>query len=264
MGEGGPGVEEPVFIYIVGTAGSGKTTLTAAYSEWLRTLGLDSIKVNMDPGAEDLPYRPEVDIREYISLPAIMEEHGLGPNGAQIAAADMISLHLKDIKHILSSFRTPYILVDTPGQIELFAFRKASTLMMNTLDPDRSVIAFTLDPILCKLPSGLVSCVLLSTTVQFRMGVPTINLLTKCDLLSEVEMENIRAWTADPITLEGAIYEERSTAQSQVNLEIAKGLTNLGILANIIPVSSTTRFGMEDLYNFIQQLFIGGEDERPD
>ena len=257
-------MEEPVFIYIVGTAGSGKTTLAAAYSEWLRTLGLDSIKVNMDPGAEDLPYKPEVDIREFISLGDIMEKHGLGPNGAQIAAADMMSLHLPEIKDILGSFRTPFIIVDTPGQIELFAFRKSSTLLMSSLDASRSIIAFTLDPILCKTPSGLVSCVLLSTTVQFRMGVPTVNLLTKCDLLTEMEMENIRMWSTDQIALEGAIFEERSTAQSQVNLEVAKGLNNLGVLANIIPVSSNTRFGMEDLYNFVQQLFAGGEDERPD
>src|SRR2546422_389825 len=82
-------------VYLIGTAGSGKTTFTHAFRTWMQSQGLDAITVNLDPGAERLPYDPEVDIRDWIRLEEIMDEQGLGPNGAQVVAADMLALNAK-------------------------------------------------------------------------------------------------------------------------------------------------------------------------
>jgi Conserved hypothetical ATP binding protein. len=41
--------------------------------------GLDSAIVNLDPGAEFLPYEPDFDIREILSLSEVMSEYSLGP-----------------------------------------------------------------------------------------------------------------------------------------------------------------------------------------
>ncbi len=70
------------FIYFVGTAGSGKSTMVQAYKEWLDHNGIDSIIVNLDPGADSLPYEADIDIREWIDLGGVMDEYALGPNGA--------------------------------------------------------------------------------------------------------------------------------------------------------------------------------------
>jgi GTPase SAR1 family protein len=37
--------------------------------------------VNLDPANDCLPYTPDIDVRELVSLDAVMEELGLGPNG---------------------------------------------------------------------------------------------------------------------------------------------------------------------------------------
>ena len=47
----------------------------------------DAIAVNLDPGAERVHY-DEFDVRDLISLTEVMTEYDLGPNGAQILAAD--------------------------------------------------------------------------------------------------------------------------------------------------------------------------------
>ena len=80
-------------VFFVGTAGSGKSTLVGAYKQWLDDAGVDAIIVKMDQGADTLPYEPDIDIREWISLDEVMQEYSLGPNGAQVVAADLMAEH---------------------------------------------------------------------------------------------------------------------------------------------------------------------------
>ena len=117
---------EPATLYFTGTAGAGKTTAVKAFAQWLKTNGYDATIVNLDPGNESTELSPDVDVREWVRLPDLMDEYDLGPNGAQVAAADMIALKVFEIKQALAEFHSDYVLIDTPGQIELFAFRESS------------------------------------------------------------------------------------------------------------------------------------------
>ena len=78
-------------LFIIGTAGSGKSLFTSSFSEWLKISKQDVAIVNLDPGALKLPYSPDVDIRNYVDVGNIMETYELGPNGALILAADLIA-----------------------------------------------------------------------------------------------------------------------------------------------------------------------------
>src|SRR4030042_3551056 len=102
-------------LFIVGTAGCGKSTLTNAFLVWLQNQGYDAVTVNLDPGADSLPYDPDVDVRGWIKLNDIMREYGLGPNGAQVAAADLLALNIKKITDVTSQFVSDYVTIDTPG-----------------------------------------------------------------------------------------------------------------------------------------------------
>jgi GTPase SAR1 family protein len=68
-------------VFIIGTAGAGKSVFTAAFGEWLKMSKQDVCMVNLDPGALDIPYSPDVDVRNYVNLENLMEEYHLGPNG---------------------------------------------------------------------------------------------------------------------------------------------------------------------------------------
>src|SRR2546426_12321509 len=73
-------------LYFIGTAGCGKSTMVRAFHGWLAAQGLDAVTVNLDPGAERTPYEVDIDVRDWIRLAEVMEEHRLGPNGAQVLA----------------------------------------------------------------------------------------------------------------------------------------------------------------------------------
>jgi len=256
-----------IFTYFVGTAGAGKSTLCGATKDWCTNHGIDAIIVNLDPGAERLPYEPDIDVRDWVSLREVMKTHGLGPNGAQVAACDMIAMQGKQLTTALEGFRSDYVLVDTPGQIELFVFRQSGKYITELLHPEGSLVAYCVDPFLAKSPSSFVSQLLLGTSVQFRLQLPLVHLLTKADLLTEEELKGILAWSQDPMELERSVEEEQESLYREMSVDLFRVIAGLGALPTIYPTSAQTGDGLDDLYSHIQQSFAGGEDlgvEDPD
>ncbi|HQQ24679.1 MAG TPA: ATP/GTP-binding protein [Methanomassiliicoccales archaeon] len=247
------------FIYFVGTAGSGKSSLIYAFQEWLTLQGLDSVIINLDPGVEHMPYQPDIDIRDWVRVDDVMEEYGLGPNGVQIVAADMMAVNAKDLAESVEKFRTNYVLVDTPGQIELFAFRQSSEVIMEELGKEDSCLVFLADPNLCKSPSGFVSSIMLAATVHFRFSVPFFTVLSKSDLLKEEELEVITGWSDSPDALYDALTG-KIDSRAVLSIELFKALESIGAYRRVIPASATEPSGLEDIYDMVQESFEGGED----
>ncbi|MBC7114645.1 MAG: ATP/GTP-binding protein [Archaeoglobi archaeon] len=243
-----------IYIYFIGTAGSGKSYLTKSFGEWLDLKRLDYVTVNLDPGAEMIPYSPDVDIREWFTLEDIMQNYGVGPNGAQIVGADLISLKAEEIKEEIDGYSGEYVLIDTPGQMELFTLRKASEIIIDVLERSRSVMVFLFDPMVSRTPDGFLSVLFMCASATFRLKIPQIPVLSKSDLLSEDEVERIVEWSGNP----DALYEE--LRGEGVSLELFHALKESRISQEIYPVSSETFFGMEDIYDGIQEIFYGGED----
>jgi GTPase SAR1 family protein len=247
-------------LYFVGTAGCGKSTLTNAVLLWLQNQGYDAITVNLDPGADSLLYAPDVDVRDWVKLSEVMDQYGLGPNGAQIAAADLLALNIKEVSEVVGGFDTDYVLIDTPGQVELFAFRQSSRVVMEELSGDAAVIAYLFDPALARTANGFVSSLMLSATVHFRLPVPMITLLTKVDTVSEPEWKRIESWSADYYSLFNSLLDEAIDAQTQVNTEFLQALETVGAGRGIMPVSADSGDGIADIYAAVQQILEGGED----
>jgi GPN-loop GTPase len=253
-------VDEPGTIYFTGTAGAGKTSLVAAFKGWLTESGYSATVVNLDPGAEPTVLEPDVDIRDWVKLSEVMADHDLGPNGAQVVAADLIALKIFEVKQALSALRSDYVLVDTPGQIELFAFRESSKAIVDALGGERSLIAFLFDPALAKTANGFVSLLMLSATVEFRFRLPTLNLLTKTDLLAPGTLEEILGWSQSTERLADAVESEGPTPDVQLSTGLFRAMETIAPLMTLLPTSSRASSGFEPFYRHLQQVFGGGED----
>jgi len=251
-------------LYFLGTAGSGKSTMVYAFQLWMNSQGLDCVTVNLDPGAEALQYSPDLDVRDYVNLEEVMAEQGLGPNGAQVAAADMAAMNAKELADVLETFETNYVLIDTPGQIELFTFRASGPVLIDAFGRADSALVYLNDPALVKTASGFISSVLLNATVQFRHGLPFINVLSKADLLPERELEKIVKWSLDPFALYEALFEEAATPKTLLDVEFLKSMETIGVYRRVHPVSSELTFGFEEIYSQVQQVFEGGEEHGDD
>jgi GTPase SAR1 family protein len=240
-------------IYILGTAGSGKSALTMKLSEWLYDAGLNVVRLNLDPGVRQLPYTPDVDARDYVDLDQITEQYELGPNGALIAATDILVTKIDDIKQEIEGFNADYIIVDTVGQMEVFAYRSSGLLFVTALS-SKSVVVHLIDALLAKTPASFVSMVLLGASLKIRFPVPHITVLSKIDLISEEKIERICKWS-NPEFLADALEIATRGQQRELNVTLLNALKMQGYIGEVIPVSSVTTEGIDALIGDIENVF---------
>jgi hypothetical protein len=258
-------MQDTVGLFLLGTAGCGKSTMAAAMANWMNEVGYPFQLVNLDPGADLSPYEADVDVRDWITLADIMEEYGLGPNGAQVVAADMLAIYKTRIRESLDLKEGGYIIFDTPGQMELFSFREATREMVKGLVPN-SYLVYLVDPFNSRTPTGFVTQLMLSALSRLRFSVPSIEVLSKIDLLEEGMMEDLQRWQQFPEQLMDDVVQEAGNEPSmsrELSVGINRVIEDMGIASNLFPVSSATGEGLERLYEVIQLTYGAGEDLSP-
>jgi len=245
-------------VFIIGTAGAGKSLFTAAFSEWLKMSKQDVAVVNLDPGSLKLPYSPDVDIRNYVDVGNIMEKYGLGPNGALIMAADLIADEIENITKDIESANADIVLVDTPGQMELFAFRASGPYIVNELTREPKAMVYLFDAVFSINPLNYVSNMFLSAAVYNRFFQPQVHLLSKCDLLPRKEVERITDWAANPRALENSI-EQLEDTKRLFSRNIMHAIRQIGLKFMLIPVSAKTNEGLINFNTTLERILTGGE-----
>ena len=245
-------------IFVTGTAGSGKSMLTSKILEYYQKNGVFASVLNLDPGVESLPYRPDVDVRDYVDIVQIMKQYDLGPNGSMIMANDLIASKIDDIQNEIHGVNPDYLIVDTPGQIELFAYRASGPFFIQNIDASEKTNIFLYDGAMIASPTNFISISLLATSIKLRLGLPTINVMTKTDLIPD-KIDQVLKWSSDPISLE----EELETLEGETYsfaTDILRTL-NIGEFAgDLIPISNLTGEGMVNLQAALSRIINLGEE----
>ncbi|MCD6593465.1 ATP/GTP-binding protein [Candidatus Bathyarchaeota archaeon] len=245
--------------FIIGTAGSGKSFLTSALVEKMRQEKQKVAILNLDPGVVSLPYTPDIDIRDYVTVDGVMEEYGLGPNGALIMAADLIVNEIEHLKEEIEDLNPDILIADTPGQMELFAFRASGPFLVHALSDDPKAIIYLFDSVFSYNPLNYVSNMFLSAAVHIRFLLPQIHVLSKCDLLSEKDLNVLMEWSESPEALESAIDERLRGTSRLLSRNISRAIQLLDLSFPLIPVSSKTNEGLIELNAMLERIFKGGE-----
>ena len=246
-------------IFVAGTAGSGKSLLTSKIHEYYTINGAFTAILNLDPGVISLPYTPDIDIRDSVDIVSIMKQYDLGPNGALMMANDLIASKLDELQEEADKINPDYLIVDTPGQIELFAYRTSGPYFVNNFMADQKSALFLYDGVLVTTAVNFVSMALLATSIRLRMGMPTINVLTKTDLIADKISEILR-WTTNLKTLESAISAEADGETYVLVTNILRSLNLSGFAQGLIPVSNATGEGMVNLEGSLSRILNQGEE----
>ena len=188
--------------------------------------------VNMDPGADTLPYDADIDIRDWIRLDQVMEEYGLGPNGAQIVAADLMTVNIEKMMDVVSDYRSDYVLVDTPG------FHKARNRLgdymvkvVNSSVADVDAVALVVEPI---AHVGTQEQLLMEKIRS--VGVPAVLIVNKVDKLENKE----------------------------VVLDVIAEYTRQMEFQAVIPISARTGDGVEEVLDELEKFGQEGPQLFPD
>lgn len=246
-------------VFVTGTAGSGKSLLTSKLLQWYTDNGVFAATLNLDPGVLQLPYTPDVDVRDLIDINAIMETYSLGPNGSLVMASDLIATKVDQIQDDIDKLNPDYLLVDTPGQVELFAFRQGGPFFAKTLRAENKAAIFTLDGLIASSPINFVSVAMLSASVRLRLGIALMNVLTKRDLVID-RLKDLLEWGTSHAALEAALDKERDAEYSLLSKDFARAMSRTGLAPGLLAVSSVTMTGLVPLAAALSRTLNQGED----
>jgi len=245
-------------IFVLGTAGSGKSTFTAKFTRFLEMNREDVMAVNLDPGSLILPYAANVDVREYIKVEELMEDYGLGPNGGLMVAHDMMAGIVNQLSSDIEDFTPDICIVDTPGQMELFAFRNIGAQIAQELtDADKGVI-YLFDATFSQDPLNYVMNMFLASAINLRFSLPQFQVISKIDLIEEGVLEEITGWAEDIFLLEESVDARLSGLNRVISQDMMEVINRMGIEFAPIPVSSETNEGFNYLYAELMRVFSDG------
>ena len=246
-------------IFITGTAGSGKSLLTSNLDQWYKDRENLSITVNLDPAVENIPYIPDIDIRNYIDIYDLKDRYGLGPNGSIIMAYDLVATQIGEMQIEIDKLNPDYILVDTPGQIELFSYRSSGPYIVSNINSENKATLFLMDGVLVSSPINFVSLSLLSASINLRLRTPQINVLSKKDLILN-DLENILEWYSSDSALREALDKENDNEFASLGKDIVKNLVEKDLGNELIAVSNLTMNGFIDLSALLSRILNQGEE----
>ncbi len=234
-----------MIILLVGTAGSGKTTLAGSFGRYLEENGYSVAYINLDTGVERLPYRPDVDVRERITARELMAE-GYGPNGAIVESYDRLLPFVGEYtSEILRLDRgRDYVLIDTPGQMETFLFHEFGVKLTENLPEPLAVYLF--GPEVLRKPPDFCFALFFGLMIDLRLGTTTVPALSKIDVLRGGELEGYRKLLGDVEYLTARLKLDPST-QGLLAYKMCSSLPELAPPTRVLYLSARTGEGFDDL-----------------
>ena len=236
-------------IMFIGPAGSGKTSLTAKFGEWLEKEGFRVAYINLDPGCLSLPYEPGFDVRSYFTVRGLMERENLGPNGAMVKASELMQENIDKFLREVEKLDGDFKLIDTPGQSEIFVFRSAGPSITKGFNAKAPTVGvYIIDPALAETPTSLTSVLSLAVASQLRLGIPFITILNKADEIKG----------GDPTLFDFDILRERVAGEgagsvTDLAMNMIEALKPLTLAQRLIKVSAKTGEGMVQLFDAIHE-----------
>ncbi|KAK1348781.1 hypothetical protein LUQ84_001932 [Hamiltosporidium tvaerminnensis] len=169
-------------VFVMGPAGSGKTTFCKKLYEHGIAIHRSLHLINLDPAQiqENTVY--SVDLRDFVTVEDIMENYDFGPNGGLIVALEELYDNIDELD--LESLSSDFLIVDCPGQIELFTH---SDTFKNIVEHFKKYftccIVYLIEAQFVSDPTKFISGCFVALLSMCRFSLPHLNIISKLDQL---------------------------------------------------------------------------------
>eukprot|EP01031_Cornospumella_fuschlensis_P046127 gene46127-56468_t len=175
---------------VIGPPGAGKSTYCQGMEMFCQEIGRPVMIINLDFANDSLVYPCAVDVRNFLKLEEVMHQKKLGPNGALVFCMEELYRNVQWLVDTLRSHKDfqaqTYLIMDCPGQVELYSHHDVAQRLLHALSAalDLRLCAVQLmDAYYCCQPSTFISATLLCTSMLLRLALPSVQVLSKLDLL---------------------------------------------------------------------------------
>ncbi|CAB3401881.1 unnamed protein product [Caenorhabditis bovis] len=249
---------------VMGPAGSGKSTYCSVIHNHCQNIGRSLRMVNLDPACEAFNYPAVVDIRDLISVGDVQEDDELilGPNGALVFCMEYLIKNLEWLHDELDEGEDDYFVFDCPGQIELYSHLPVMRQIVDALRSwDFNVCSvFLIDTNFVLEAEKFISGALTALSAMISIETPTVNVLTKLDLLSERNKQLVDEFletdTRSIVDMDQNVWNAR---HRNLTRAIAQVLEDYSIV-KFVPLNSEDEESIEQLLLTIDTCIQYGED----
>lgn len=184
---------------------------------FLAAIGRPAHIVNLDPANAATPYTSAIALADLISVGDVMDELGLGPNGAMLYCMEYLEANLEWLETRLDALEHDYVVFDLPGQVELTTNHPSLKRILERLAQRRDwrfVAVHLTDATHITDAARYIALVLLALRAMLMLELPHVNVLSKFDLLDDAAQEQL-AFNLDYYT------EVHDLSYLQPELEVA-------------------------------------------
>lgn len=230
---------------VVGMAGTGKTTfchrlystLTKFYFKHNKETGLNNniFSINLDPAVLNPKMPLNEDIRDTVDVEYVMAEYGLGPNGAVNTALNLFLLKVDTLLEKLNDH--PFVIIDTPGQIETFTWSSPGFVLVEALKALENTeihILYLIDSTFSNNQEVFMANMLYAASLSCRYNISAKCLFNKIDIASNVD--KLKLWMTDYIAFREDLDDNEMYA----------------------PLLGSLALYLEEFYNNLPSYFISG------
>ncbi|KAF2003348.1 hypothetical protein P154DRAFT_520298 [Amniculicola lignicola CBS 123094] len=251
--------------------------------------------LNLDPAVHHVPFTANIDIRDSVNYKEVMKQFNLGPNGGILTSLNLFSTKIDQVIALLEKrtaapapvpppeqstveFMTgkgkaappaqqqpvKHILVDTPGQIEVFVWSASGEILLSSFASTfPTVIAYVIDTPRTTSTSTFMSNMLYACSILYKTKLPMILVFNKTDAQSA---DFAKEWMTDFEAFQAALQAEEDGGSFGGEGAVG-GSGYMGSLLNsmslvldefykhlsVVGVSAMTGDGMDEFFKSVEQ-----------
>lgn len=242
---------KPVVIIVVGMAGSGKTTFLHRLVSHTQASNIRGYVLNLDPAVMTLPFGANIDIRDTVRYKEVMKQFNLGPNGGILTSLNLFATKFDEVISVIEkrANQLDYVLVDTPGQIEIFTWSASGAIITEAFASTfPTVIAYVVDTPRSSSPTTFMSNMLYACSILYKTRLPIVLAFNKTDV---AQHQFALEWIEDFEAFQAAVSSDHSyssTLTQSLSLVLDEFYKNL----KSVGVSAVSGAGMDAFFKAVE------------